>query len=187
MKDSTIVSEAIAAVLPQYDRPWFKSPHLLKLYLILIFPLLSSAVAGYDGGSLASPATSMIGRSIKAKSVLGSMMNGLQATTAWKNYFGHPTGSVLGVVNAAQSIGSFISLPFVSILFDKIGRRWTLLAGAVTIVVASIIQAAAVDYAMFVIARVIVGVGSMLVFQPAPMLITELCYPTHRGKYTSLF
>lgn len=115
------------------------------------------------------------------------MMNGLQATTAWKTYFGNPKGSVLGVVNAAQSIGSFVSLPFVGILSDKIGRRWTLLTGAITIVIASIIQAAAQNYAMFVIARVIVGVGSMLVVQPAPMLITELCYPTHRGKYTSLF
>lgn len=49
MKDSAIVGEALGAVLPQYDRVWFKVPHLLKLNLILIVPLLSSAVAGYDG------------------------------------------------------------------------------------------------------------------------------------------
>jgi hypothetical protein len=49
VKDADIVGEAIAAVLPQYDRPFFKVPHLLKLNLILIVPLLSSAVAGYDG------------------------------------------------------------------------------------------------------------------------------------------
>lgn len=49
VKDSDIVGEAIAAVLPKYDRPWYKMPHLLKLNLILIVPLLSSAVAGYDG------------------------------------------------------------------------------------------------------------------------------------------
>lgn len=49
MKDSQIIGEAFAAVLPQYDRPWYKVPHLLKLNLILIVPLISSAVAGYDG------------------------------------------------------------------------------------------------------------------------------------------
>ena len=49
VKDADIVGEAIAAVLPKYDRPWFRVPHLLKLNLILIVPLLSSAVAGYDG------------------------------------------------------------------------------------------------------------------------------------------
>jgi MFS family permease len=114
-------------------------------------------------------------------------MNGLQSISEWKDYFGKPTGSVLGVVNAAQSIGSVLSLPFVGIMSDRIGRRLTLLSGAIVIVIALIIQAASVNYGMFVFARVLVGVGSMLVVQPSPMLITELAYPTHRGKYTSAF
>lgn len=114
-------------------------------------------------------------------------MNGLQSIAEWKDYFGNPSGSVLGVVNAAQSMGSVISLPLVGILSDRIGRRWTLLSGAIVIIIASIIQAASVQYGMFVFARVLVGVGSMLVVQPSPMLITELAYPTHRGKYTSAF
>ncbi|KAJ5743808.1 hypothetical protein N7533_008678 [Penicillium manginii] len=165
MRDQDIVGAALASVLPQHDRPWFRVPHLLQLNLILLVPLLSSAVAGYDG----------------------SLMNGLQSIAEWKGYFGNPSGSILGVVNAAQSIGSVISLPFVGILSDRIGRRWTLLSGAIVIVIASIIQAASVQYGMFVFSRVLVGVGSMLVTQPSPMLITELAYPTHRGKYTSAF
>ncbi|OJJ82628.1 uncharacterized protein ASPGLDRAFT_174022 [Aspergillus glaucus CBS 516.65] len=166
MKDQDIVGEALASVLPQYNKIWFRVPHLLQLNLILIIPLLSSAVAGYDAGSL---------------------MNGLQSITQWQNYFGNPSGEILGVVNAAQSIGSVLSLPVVGVLSDKIGRRWTLLSGAVTIVIASAIQAASVQYGMFVFSRVLVGIGSMLVVQPSPMLITELAYPTHRGKYTSAF
>ncbi|KAL4938253.1 hypothetical protein BDV06DRAFT_232012 [Aspergillus oleicola] len=165
MKDQDIVGEALASVLPQHDKLWFRIPHLLKLNLILLIPLLSSAVAGYDG----------------------SLMNGLQSISQWKNYFDNPTGSILGVVNAAQSIGSVVSLPVVGILSDKIGRRWTLLSGAVVIIIASVIQTASVQYGMFVFSRVLVGVGSMLVVQPSPMLITELAYPTHRGKYTCAF
>lgn len=114
-------------------------------------------------------------------------MNGLQATSSWKSYFNNPTGSVLGVVNAAQSIGSVACLPFVGILSDRLGRRWTLFSGAVLVVIASIIQAASINYAQFVISRLLVGVGGMLVTQPSPMLISELSYPTHRGKFTSLF
>lgn len=52
MKDQDIVGEALASVLPQNDRAWFRIPHLLKLNLVLMIPLLSSAVAGYDGGFL---------------------------------------------------------------------------------------------------------------------------------------
>jgi MFS family permease len=130
-----------------------------------------------------SPLPEVLGSS----SWIGSLMNGLQSISEWKQYFGNPSGSILGVVNAAQSIGSVISLPFVGILSDRIGRRLTLLSGAIVIVIASIIQAASVQYGMFVFSRVLVGIGSMLVVQPSPMLITELAYPTHRGKYTSAF
>lgn len=49
MKDQDIVGEALASVLPQNDRSWPFVPHLLKLNLVLLIPLLSSAVAGYDG------------------------------------------------------------------------------------------------------------------------------------------
>ena len=114
-------------------------------------------------------------------------MNGLQATSSWKSYFNSPAGQKLGVMNAAQSIGSVACLPIVGYLSDRLGRRWTLFSGAVVVVIASIIQATSINYAQFVISRLLVGVGGMLVTQPSPMLITELAFPTHRGKLTSLF
>ena len=114
-------------------------------------------------------------------------MNGLQATSSWKAYFNNPAGSKLGVVNAAQSIGSVACLPLVGYLSDRLGRRWTLFSGAVVVIIASVIQAASVNYTQFVVSRLLVGAGGMLSTQPSPMLISELAYPTHRGKFTSLF
>jgi len=49
MKDADIVGHALAEVLPHTTKYWFQIPHLRKLNLILLIPLLSSAVAGYDG------------------------------------------------------------------------------------------------------------------------------------------
>lgn len=49
MKDSEIVGHALAEVLPKSDKYWFQQPHLLRLNLLLLIPLLSSSVAGYDG------------------------------------------------------------------------------------------------------------------------------------------
>lgn len=60
MKDQDIVGEALASVLPQYDQFWFQIPHLLKLNLVLMIPLMSSAVAGYDGMSFALVYRSML-------------------------------------------------------------------------------------------------------------------------------
>ncbi|KAI9163591.1 Lactose permease [Paramyrothecium foliicola] len=164
-KDAKIVGTALAEVLPQSNKYWFQRPHLLRLNLLLLVPLLSSSVSGYDG----------------------SLMNGLQSLDQWKGYFGNPQGEVLGLVNAAQSIGSVLALPFVGTLSDKFGRKPVLLGGIIMICIASAIQGGAQNYAMFVVSRVIVGFGGMFVVQPSPMLIAELAYPTHRGVYTSAF
>lgn len=49
MKNERIVGKALAEVLPETDKWWFQIPHLLQLNLILLVPLISSSVAGYDG------------------------------------------------------------------------------------------------------------------------------------------
>ncbi|KAJ8127638.1 hypothetical protein O1611_g5995 [Lasiodiplodia mahajangana] len=169
MKDSEIVGAALAEVLPKTDKYWFQQPHLLKLNLLLLIPLLSSSVAGYDG----------------------SLMNGLQSLRQWQTYFGHPAGATLGLVNAAQAIGSVLALPFIGVLTDKFGRKPVLFMGLVIIIVATIIQATSFNLPQFIIARAVVGFGGMSILavsvHPSPLLIAELAYPTHRGKYTSAF
>ncbi|KAJ3939116.1 uncharacterized protein N0V96_010553 [Colletotrichum fioriniae] len=154
MKDEQIVGAALAEVLPKTDRYWFQQPHLLRLNLLLLIPLLSSSVAGYDG----------------------SLMNGLQSLQQWREYFGHPTGVRLGVVNAAQSIGSVLALPIVGYLADRFGRKPVLLSGIILIIVATIIQSTSINLPMFIISRLVVGFGGMFVVHPSPMLIAELAW-----------
>ncbi|UQC90804.1 uncharacterized protein CLUP02_16335 [Colletotrichum lupini] len=152
MKDEQIVGAALAGVLPKTDRYWFQQPHLLRLNLLLLIPLLSSSVAGYDG----------------------SLMNGLQSLQQWREYFGHPAGVRLGVVNAAQSIGSVLALPIVGYLADRFGRKPVLLSGIILIIIATIIQSTSINLPMFIISRLVVGFGGMFVVHPSPMLIAEL-------------
>lgn len=71
--------------------------------------------------------------------------------------------------------------------YHRFGRKPILLCGILIIIVATIIQSASVNLPMFIVSRLIVGIGGMFVTQPSPMLIAELAYPTHRGKYTCAF
>lgn len=48
-KDAKIVGTALAEVLPQTGKYWFQQSHLLRLNLLLLVPLASSSVSGYDG------------------------------------------------------------------------------------------------------------------------------------------
>ncbi|KAK5116031.1 hypothetical protein LTR62_000487 [Meristemomyces frigidus] len=152
MKDADIVGAALAEVLPTSDKYWFQQSHLLRLNILLVIPLLSSSVAGYDG----------------------SLMNGLQSLPQWKDYFGQPEGAILGLVNAAQSIGSVLALPIVGSFSDRFGRKPVLFAGCVSVVIATIIQATSTTLAQFVVSRLVVGFAGMFVVQPAPLLIAEI-------------
>ncbi|KAF2162327.1 hypothetical protein M409DRAFT_69219 [Zasmidium cellare ATCC 36951] len=165
MKNERIVGRALAEVLPETDKWWFQIPHLLQLNLILLVPLMWSSVAGYDG----------------------SLMNGLQSLEQWKSYFGNPAGALLGLVNAAQSIGSVLALPIVGTFSDRYGRKAVLLAGILGVMIATVIQATSTTLAQFVVSRLVVGAAGMFAAQPSPLLLAELSYPTHRGKYTSAY
>lgn len=48
-RDAKIVGDALAEVLPPLKQWWWQESHLLKLNLLLIIPLLSSSVSGFDG------------------------------------------------------------------------------------------------------------------------------------------
>lgn len=114
-------------------------------------------------------------------------MNGLQSLHQWRNYFGNPSGALLGTVIASQSIGSLLALPIVGDFCDRFGRKPVLTAGIIIICASAAIQTASVNLPMFIVCRLLIGFGGIFSSQPNPMLIAELAYPTHRGKYTSAY
>jgi MFS family permease len=117
----------------------------------------------------------------------GSMMNGLQTLKQWNAYFGAPDASVLGAMNAVYPIGKVCALFPVTWISDRYGRKLPMLLGFVLLMIGPAIQAASQNVAMFIVSRFIVGVATVFIAQPSPILITELAYPTHRGKITALF
>jgi predicted MFS family arabinose efflux permease len=54
-------------------------------------------------------------------------------------------------------------------------------------IVGAALQCAAQNYAMFMVARLIIGFGSVIAIVGGPTLVSELAYPTHRGVATALF
>lgn len=51
IKTAKTAGTALAEALPKSSKPWYRVPHLLRLNLLLLIPLMSSAVAGYDGNA----------------------------------------------------------------------------------------------------------------------------------------
>lgn len=144
---------------------WYKDPALRKTYICLMFVVLTSATNGYDG----------------------SMMNGLQTLTPWEDYFHHPKGSLLGLLNCIMAVGSLSAIPFVPYAADILGRRTGILIGCLIMILGVILQSISVNLQMFIAARFFIGFGVAIAHGSSPLLITELVHPQHRAVFTTIY
>ncbi|KAJ5386544.1 hypothetical protein N7509_009085 [Penicillium cosmopolitanum] len=152
-------------VIPKRDKPWWRDSRLVKLNALLLCALLTQTAQGFDA----------------------SMINGMQALPEWVKFFGQPQGARLGAMTFGPTGGVLISILISSQLCDKFGRRYPICGGSILIVIGSVIQAASKNYGMFVFSRFMVGFGLGIVSVAAPPLLSEVAYPTHRGKLVSFY
>ncbi|KAJ5620923.1 hypothetical protein N7510_004907 [Penicillium lagena] len=158
--------DAAVAETHQFRRViWYKDPGMRKLYSLAMVLCLASATTGYDG----------------------SMLNGLQILDIWQDYFHHPTGSILGLFGSIYSIGGLAGLPFAPYIADHYGRRIAIITGCLLLFVGVAVQSAAQNFSMFIAARFFVGFGNSIVSNAAPLLLTEICHPQHRGRVTTVY
>lgn len=113
------------------------------------------------------------------------MLNGLNILPSYTNYF-HLDAATTGLQTASVFIGGCF-VPIWGPVTDKLGRRPALLWAAVITVVAVVLQAAAQDIAMFVIARILIGFGTGASGLTGPVYLAETL-PLHwRGWGIGLF
>jgi MFS family permease len=151
-------------VLPDDERPWWRTRHLLKLNVLLFFTLLYSAAVGYDG----------------------SMMNGMQSLPQWQAFMDHPTGAWLGFINAVQALGAIVGYPVQAWVANHYGRKLPLYIGTFFVFFGAALQASAQNASVFIGARAVIGFASAW-FSAAPLLVTETAHPAHRSKLTAMY
>lgn len=114
----------IGRIIATDKTPWYRKPNLRRLYLTLVpCAMMIESTSGFDS----------------------SLMNGLQSLSYWNEYFGHPNGSLLGILNASYNLGAISSLPFVGYVSDHLGRRGSIAFGSVCMVIGAIMQCFSVN------------------------------------------
>lgn len=87
------------------------------------------------------------------------MMNGLNILPSYLDYF-NLDNATTGLNTASVFIGGFLG-PLVSgIMCDRLGRRPAIFWGSALCLIGVLLQTAAQNIAMFVVARIILGFGS---------------------------
>lgn len=100
------------------------------------------------------------------------MMNGLNILPSYTDYFTLTTAT-LSLNTASVWMGSGIAGLLYAKVSDWIGRKWALFFGALLTIIGVILQTAAQNVAMFVIARIIIGFGTGSSSIAAPVYLAE--------------
>ncbi|KAK5116459.1 hypothetical protein LTR62_008008 [Meristemomyces frigidus] len=110
----------------------------------------------------------------------GSMLNGLNILPSYTNYF-NLSAAGLGLNTASVFIGGILGPPITGLMCDRLGRRPTIFWGSLSCLLGVILQTAAQDVAMFVIARVILGLGIAVSGIAAGVYLSETFMDRYRA------
>ncbi|RCV43587.1 hypothetical protein SETIT_9G306000v2 [Setaria italica] len=136
--------------------------------LPFLFPALGGLLYGYDIG-----ATSGATISLKSSKFSG---------TTWYNLSSVQTGLVVSGSLYGALIGSILAYT----IADFLGRRKELILSSISYLIGALLTAAAPNFAIMVVGRLLYGIGIGLAMHAAPMYIAETAPSRIRGMLISL-
>jgi MFS family permease len=104
------------------------------------------------------------------------MLNGLNILPSYTDYF-HLNAATTGLNTASVFIGGFFGPMAAGPMTDRLGRRPALFWGSLIAIIGIILQTAAQNIAMFVVARIILGFGTGISSVAAGVYLSET-FPT---------
>lgn len=151
-----------AALMPHDDGPSrMHGLHGKKLiYFLSIFVSLGVFLFGYDQG----------------------VMSGLITGPYFKDYFNQPSRAEIGTMVAILEIGALIASLVTGRIGDVIGRKKTILYGALIFVLGGATQTFATGMPMMMLGRIVAGLGVGALTTIVPVYQSEISPPHNRGK-----
>ncbi|KAI0010673.1 putative hexose carrier protein [Xylariaceae sp. FL0662B] len=129
---------------------WVPESTLTLSFLLMFCSIVQSATGGYDG----------------------SMLNGLNILPSYTDYF-ELTPATTGLNTASVFIGCTVGTLVAGLMTDRLGRRPAIFWSSVITLVGIVIQSAAQDIAMFVVGRVILGLGNAIAGVSSGVYLSE--------------
>lgn len=156
--------------------PFWRKPNLRYMYIWLFLCCMGvEMTSGFDS----------------------QLINSLQFSPMFNKYFGdgylNAKGewaiepSMLGFLSSSYQLGSIFGVPIAPWMNQRYGRRWSIMTGSWIMVIGAIIQGLAQHIAMYIIARILLGIGIVFCIISGAGLIAELAHPKERPVLTSLF
>ncbi|KAK0705880.1 general substrate transporter [Lasiosphaeria miniovina] len=109
------------------------------------------------------------------------VMSGVVISESWLDAMGRPSELVVGTITALYDIGAIIGALLAAVTAESLGRKRTLLLGALVVAAGGLLMGAAPSRAPFMAARVVVGVGVGYTTSVTPVYQSEISAHAQRG------
>ena len=129
------------------------------IFIILLTSGLDFLLFGYDQG----------------------LFGGILAGRRFQDMLGNPNSTMSGLVTAIYDIGCAFGAVAAFIWGEKIGRKWSIIAANLIVIVGATIQTASYSYWQMFASRIIAGVGVGLSTVAVPILQSETLPAHNRG------
>ncbi|KAL5341794.1 general substrate transporter [Aspergillus crustosus] len=133
-------------------------------FLVGVFASLGSFLYGYDLGVIAE----------------------VIASGSFNTTFNEPNDTETGLVVSMFTAGAFFGAAFAGPTGDYLGRRWTIIIGAVVFCLGGGLQTGARTIDYLYSGRFFAGVGVGFLTMIVPLYQAEICHPNIRGRVTAL-
>jgi sugar porter (SP) family MFS transporter len=174
----TTADPIVTRLVAEDKTPWYKKPNLRKMYFLLFVCCMGvEMTSGFDS----------------------QLINTLQYSQEFHQYLGEGRrdpddpesfaieAGLLGFVNSSYQLGSIFAVPIAPWFAARFGRRWSIMLGSLIMCCGAIIQGFAQHVGMYIVARMILGMGILFAIISGAALIGELGHPKERAVLTSLF
>lgn len=133
-------------------------------FLVGVFASFGSILYGYDLGVIA----------------------GVIAAPSFIAYMGVPSAPQNGAIVSVFTGGAFFGAGAAGPIGDWLGRKLTILIGAIIFIVGGALQVAATNLNFMYAGRAIAGLGVGFLVMIVPLYQAEIAHPSIRGRITSL-
>ncbi|EGV62378.1 general substrate transporter [Yamadazyma tenuis ATCC 10573] len=116
-----------------------------------------------------------------------SSMSAFISTSQYRDYFNAPDSTLQGIITASMALGSIFGSLASSFVSEPFGRRSSLMVCGIFWCIGAIIQTSTQNVGQLIGGRVVSGFGVGFGTAAAPVLVSELCPRTIRGRVGGLF
>jgi sugar porter (SP) family MFS transporter len=114
------------------------------------------------------------------------LMGGLVNGPAFNDTFDNPDSTMISLIVAIYEVGCFIGSVITAFVGENLGRRRTIGAGVVVMIIGALLQATAYSRAHMIVARIVTGTGMGVINSTVPVLQAEFAPKATRGLFVCM-